>query len=119
MLSFLTLAVLARFAIATPSVSVSLAPGDSATSVVATVTNTGSEDVSLLKWGSILSDLSWTITQLGRLDEARIMQEKVLKHWDKTLGKEHPDTLRSMELLALTQRFSNTPNGTEGSEIFR
>ncbi|KAL1716091.1 hypothetical protein EV715DRAFT_293542 [Schizophyllum commune] len=58
MLSFLTLAVLARFAIATPSVSVSLAPGDSATSVVATVTNTGSEDVSLLKWGSILSDLS-------------------------------------------------------------
>ncbi|KAL1747347.1 hypothetical protein HDZ31DRAFT_61404 [Schizophyllum fasciatum] len=58
MLSFLTLAVLARFAIATPTVSVSLAPGDSATSVIATVTNTGNEDVSLLKWGSILSDLS-------------------------------------------------------------
>ncbi|KAL1716033.1 Deuterolysin metalloprotease family-domain-containing protein [Schizophyllum commune] len=57
MISVLAVALLARLAIAAPSVSVNLAPGDSATTVIATVTNTGNEDVSLLKWGSILSDL--------------------------------------------------------------
>lgn len=58
MLSLLTLATLARFALAAPSVSIALAPGESTTSLLATIKNTGSEDVSLLKWGSILSDLS-------------------------------------------------------------
>ena len=32
------------------------------------------------------------------------MQKKVFALWNKTLGKEHPDTLRSMELLALILR---------------
>ena len=53
---------------------------------------------------SILSDLSWTITQLGRLDEALMMQEQALLLRNKIVVETHPDTLRSMELLALIHR---------------
>ncbi|KAL1745571.1 hypothetical protein HDZ31DRAFT_81846 [Schizophyllum fasciatum] len=89
-LQLITAAVLAHLVIAAPTVSVNLAPGDSATTVLATVTNTGSEDISLLKWGSILSDLPIKQFDLHDVDSgnATIFSGMIGVYYDMSLAKE-------------------------------
>jgi NTP pyrophosphatase (non-canonical NTP hydrolase) len=40
----------------------------------------------------------------GQLKEAQEIQEKVLEETTRTLGEDHPDTLRSVQILANTYR---------------
>src|SRR5437667_9605881 len=49
-------------------------------------------------------NLGITYSSLGRLEEAKQLEEKVLEVHERTLGEDHPDTLESMYNLGITYR---------------
>jgi len=51
---------------------------------------------------SAMAGLGNALSSLGRYDEARAMQERVLELRRRVLGEEHPDTLTAINNLALT-----------------
>jgi tetratricopeptide (TPR) repeat protein len=53
---------------------------------------------------NIFSDFSLVYSECGRYQEARVLREKVLETQRRTLGEEHPCTLRTMGNLATSYR---------------
>ena len=55
----------------------------------------------LLQWASILFKAAWYSWEIGSYNIAGEMGRRALEVREKALGKEHPDTLRSVETLAM------------------
>jgi tetratricopeptide (TPR) repeat protein len=51
-----------------------------------------------------MQNLEWEFAESGRYEEAEPQARTVLEARRRTLGPEHPDTLESMELLAIALR---------------
>ncbi len=58
----------------------------------------------LAQWASILFEAAWYAGDKGSYDTAEEMNRRALEGREKALGKEHPDTLASISLLATVLR---------------
>ena len=54
-----------------------------------------------------MNNLAMTLFALGKLGEARVLQERTLGAYRRALGPERPETLRSMNNLTFTLRAQN------------
>merc|ERR1712100_599131 len=68
------------------------------------------------------NNLASTLVDLGALEEAKTLYQEVLEARQRTLGAEHPNTLRSKDNLALTlrrleQKVLEARQRTLGSEL--
>ncbi|KAL8865632.1 MAG: hypothetical protein Q9198_009229 [Flavoplaca austrocitrina] len=59
----------------------------------------------LQRWTAVLSNAAWYAAEQGRYDEAEQMDRRALDGREKVLGKEHPDTLTSVDNLASVLRY--------------
>ncbi|KAB5581149.1 hypothetical protein GE09DRAFT_1256422, partial [Coniochaeta sp. 2T2.1] len=56
---------------------------------------------SLHSWASLLHNAASHASRVGNTLDARIMLMKAMKVWEKLLGQDHRETLRSREMLGL------------------
>jgi tetratricopeptide (TPR) repeat protein len=62
----------------------------------------GNAEVKALEaWASVLYKAAWYADEMGQYEAARAMNQSALEARKKVLGREHPDTLASMNNLAL------------------
>jgi tetratricopeptide (TPR) repeat protein len=61
-------------------------------------------EVHLVQWASILYNAAWYSWETGSYNIAEEMNHRALEGFEKALGKEHPNTLKSINNLALVLR---------------
>jgi tetratricopeptide (TPR) repeat protein len=61
-------------------------------------------EVYLTKWASILYNAACYSSEMGSYDTAEEMNRRALEGYETALGKEHPDTLTSVDTLAMVLR---------------
>ncbi|KAL6406227.1 hypothetical protein AUP68_10396 [Ilyonectria robusta] len=59
----------------------------------------------ILRWARLLTNAGWYRWMKGMYEEAEQMNRRALDAWEKVLGREHPDTLMSVYILALVLRY--------------
>lgn len=57
---------------------------------------------SLLEWAALLYRAAWYALEMINIDDARKLSIKSMELGIRILGEDHPDTLRSMSILAST-----------------
>lgn len=63
------------------------------------------EENFLQRWAVVLSNAAWYAAEQGSYNDAEQMDRRALEGREKAVGKEHPDTLTSVSILALVLQY--------------